>query len=134
MQASLTGHLVIASIHANSAVETILRLIDLQADPFLISSTLKLVMAQRLVLNYCKFCGSVGCPKCNYTKYYDRSTIAEVLKIDEKISSMIFKKSDINELKTYLENINFKTILDDGKQKVEQNQTSLDEVYKVACF
>ena len=46
----------------------------------------------------------------------------------------IFKKSDINELKTYLENINFKTILDDGKQKVEQNQTSLDEVYKVACF
>ena len=47
---------------------------------------------------------------------------------------MIFKKSDINELKTYLENINFKTILDDGKQKVEQNQTSLDEVYKVACF
>ena len=134
LQASLTGHLVIASIHANSAVETILRLIDLQADPFLISSTLKLVMAQRLVLNYCKFCGSVGCQKCNYTKYYDRSTIAEVLKIDEKISSMIFKKSDINELKTYLENINFKTILDDGKQKVEQNQTSLDEVYKVACF
>ena len=134
LQASLTGHLVIASIHANSAVETILRLIDLQADPFLISSTLKLVMAQRLVLNYCKFCGALGCAKCNYTKYYDRSTIAEVLKIDEKISSMIFKKSDINELKTYLENINFKTILDDGKQKVEQNQTSLDEVYKVACF
>ena len=63
-----------------------------------------------------------------------QNAIAEVLKIDEKISSMIFKKSDINELKTYLENINFKTILDDGKQKVEQNQTSLDEVYKVACF
>ena len=58
----------------------------------------------------------------------------EVLKIDEKISSMIFKKSDINELKTYLENINFKTILDDGKQKVEQKQTSLEEVYKVASF
>jgi general secretion pathway protein E len=134
LQASLTGHLVIASIHANSAVETILRLIDLQADPFLISSTLKLVMAQRLVLNYCKFCGSVGCQKCNYTKYYDRSTIAEILKVDETISSMIFKKSDINELKNYLARINFKTILDDGKQKVEQNQTSLEEVYKVASF
>jgi general secretion pathway protein E len=134
LQASLTGHLVIASIHANNAVETILRLIDLQADPFLISSTLKLVMAQRLVLNYCKFCGSIGCPKCNYTKYYDRSTIAEVLKVDETISSMIFKKSDINELKNYLVKIDFKTILDDGKQKVEQNQTSLEEVYKVASF
>ena len=134
LQASLTGHLVIASIHANNAVETILRLIDLQADPFLISSTLKLVMAQRLVLNYCKFCGALGCSKCNYTKYYDRSTIAEVLKIDEKISSMIFRKSDINELKNYLSKIDFKTILDDGKQKVELNQTSLEEVYKVASF
>ncbi len=134
LQASLTGHLVIASIHANSAVETILRLIDLQADPFLISSTLKLVMAQRLVLNYCKFCGAHGCKKCNYTKYYDRSTIAEILKVDEKISSMIFRKSDINELKNYLAKIDFKTILDDGKQKVEQNQTSLEEVYKVATF
>ncbi|MDD3055167.1 MAG: GspE/PulE family protein [Aliarcobacter sp.] len=134
LQASLTGHLVIASIHANNAVETILRLIDLQADPFLISSTLKLVMAQRLVLNYCNFCASQGCPKCNYTKYYDRTIISEILKIDEKISSMIFKKSDINELKDYLEKINFKTIIDDGKQKVKQNQTSLEEVYKVASF
>ena len=134
LQASLTGHLVIASIHANNAIETILRLIDLQADPFLISSTLKLVMAQRLVLNYCIFCASQGCQKCNYTKYYDRTIISEILKIDEKISSMIFKKSDINELKDYLEKINFKTIIDDGKQKVKQNQTSLEEVYKVASF
>ena len=134
LQASLTGHLVIASIHANNAVETILRLIDLQADPFLISSTLKLVMAQRLVLNYCTFCNSQGCQKCNYSKYYDRTIIAEILKIDEIISSMIFKKSDINELKDYLEKINFKTIIDDGKQKVEQKQTSLEEVYKVASF
>ncbi len=134
LQASLTGHLVIASIHANSAVETISRLIDLQADPFLISTTLKLIMAQRLVLNYCRFCRAIGCPKCNYTKYYDRTTIAEVLKIDEKISSMIFKKVDINEFKKYLLDINFKTILDDGKQKVEQKQTSMEEVYKVATF
>jgi general secretion pathway protein E len=134
LQASLTGHLVIASIHANSAVETISRLIDLQADPFLISTTLKLVMAQRLVLNYCVSCQAKGCIKCNYTKYYDRSSIAEILKVDEVISSMIFNKSDINELKTYLEKINFKTILDDGKQKVALNQTSLDEVYKVINY
>ncbi len=134
LQASLTGHLVIASIHSNSAVETITRLIDLQADPFLISTTLKLVMAQRLVLNYCKSCGAIGCEKCNYTKYYDRTIIAEILKIDEKISSMIFKKADINEFKKYLLEIDFKTILDDGKQKVEQKQTSIEEVYKVATF
>ena len=134
LQASLTGHWVIASIHANSAVETISRLIDLQADPFLIATTLKLVMAQRLVLNFCIYCQAKGCVKCNYTKYYDRSSIAEILKVDEIISSMIFKKSDINELKTYLEKINFRTMLDDGKQKVSLNQTSLDEVYKVISY
>jgi general secretion pathway protein E len=134
LQASLTGHLVIASIHANNAVETISRLVDLDADPFLISSTLKLIMAQRLVLNYCKFCEAKGCEKCNFTKYYDRSNIAEILRIDEKISSFIFKKSDINEIKDYLKTINFKTMLDDGKQKVAENITSLDEVYKVISY
>jgi general secretion pathway protein E len=134
LQASLTGHLVIASIHANNAVETISRLIDLQADPFLLSSTLKLVMAQRLVLNYCKYCDALGCEKCNFTKYYDRSCIAEILKINEKISSFIFKKSDMNEIKSYLSNINFRTILDDGRQKVDLNITSLDEVYKVTSY
>ncbi|MBU0924720.1 Flp pilus assembly complex ATPase component TadA, partial [bacterium] len=134
LQASLTGHLVIASIHANNALETISRLIDLQADPFLISSTLKLIMAQRLVLNYCKYCNVKGCEKCNFTKYYDRSCIAEVLKIDEKMSSFIFKKTQMNEIKDYLKTINFKTILDDGKQKVDLKITSLDEVYKVISF
>ncbi|MDZ7819406.1 MAG: GspE/PulE family protein [Aliarcobacter sp.] len=134
LQASLTGHLVIASIHANNAVETISRLIDLQADPFLISSTLKLIMAQRLVLNYCKYCGAIGCEKCNYTKYYDRSSIAEILKIDEKMSSFIFKKAEMNEIKDYLKTINFKTILDDGKQKVDLKITSLEEVYKVISY
>jgi len=134
LQASLTGHLVIASIHANNALETISRLIDLQADPFLISSTLKLIMAQRLVLNYCKYCHAKGCEKCNFTKYYDRSCIAEVLKIDEKMSSFIFKKMQMNEIKDYLKTINFKTILDDGKQKVDLKITSLDEIYKVVSF
>ena len=134
LQASLTGHLVIASIHANNAVETISRLIDLQADPFLISSTLKLIMAQRLVLNYCKYCGAIGCEKCNFTRYYDRSSIAEILKIDEKMSSFIFKKAEMNEIKDYLKTINFKTILDDGKKKVDLKITSLDEVYKVISY
>ena len=88
-------------------------------------------MAQRLVLNYCKNCDAKGCKKCNFTKYYDRSSIAEILKVDDEISSMIFKKSDINDIKKYLEKINFKTILEDGEGKVSQNITSIEEVYKV---
>jgi len=91
-------------------------------------------MAQRLVSNYCKFCAASGCKKCNFTKYYDRSSIAEILRVDEKISSFIFRKSDINEIKDYLKTINFKTMLDDGKQKVMEKITSLDEVYKVISY
>lgn len=131
LQASLTGHLVIASIHANSALETISRLIDLQADPFLISSSLKLILAQRLVLKYCTFCNNKGCIKCNFTKYYDRTTICEIIQIDEKISSLIFKKSSLEEFKDYLKTIEYKTLLDDGLNKVSLNITSKEEVYKV---
>lgn len=130
LQASLTGHLVLASIHANNSVETISRLIDLQADEFLISSTLKLIISQRLVLKYCKNCNQKGCEKCNYTSFFDRTNIAEVLKIDENISSMIFKKDSISNIKNYLKSIKFKTMLDDGKQKVLEKQTSIEEVYK----
>lgn len=131
LQASLTGHLVLASIHANSSLGTITRLLDLKADPFLIATSLKLVMAQRLVLNYCKCCDLKGCNLCNYTKYYDRSSIAEILKVDEKIANLIFKKSSKQEFKTYLESINFKTLKNDGEQKVKENITSFEEVLKV---
>lgn len=134
LQASLTGHLVLASIHANSAIEVINRVFDLDADPFLVSTTLRYVMAQRLVLSYCEKCASKGCEYCNFTKFHDRSCIAEILKIDENISSMIFKKEDINEIRKYLKKINFKTLLDNGKQKVQEGKTSIEEVYKVISY
>ncbi|WP_418185088.1 GspE/PulE family protein [Aliarcobacter vitoriensis] len=134
LQASLTGHLVLASIHSSNCLETITRLIDLKADPFLISTTLKAIMAQRLVLTYCKNCMASGCKKCNFTKFYDRSSIAEILKVDEKISSLIFQKASLNEFKEYLKTINFKTMLDDGKEKVDKKITNIDEVYKVVNF
>jgi general secretion pathway protein E len=131
LQASLTGHLVLASIHASNSLETITRLLDLKADPFLVSTCLKLVMAQRLVLNYCQNCKQKGCEICNFTMFQGRSSIAEILKIDSEISSLIFHKASKNEFLKYLKSIDFKTIKDDGDLKVEQNITSLDEVLKV---
>ena len=130
LQASLTGHLVIATIHANSAIETISRLIDLKADPYLLSSSLKYVISQRLVLKYCLNCSLNGCQNCNFTTFQGRTTISEVLKIDEEISSMIFKKKQIKLIKEYLKRVNFKTLLDDGKQKVQDNITSMQEVLR----
>lgn len=130
LQASLTGHLVIATIHANSSIETISRLVDLKADPYLLSVCLKYIISQRLVLKYCEYCKNQGCIKCNFTKFYGRTTISEILKIDERISSLIFKKEQISFIKEYLQSRSFKTLIDDGKLKVKDEITSLDEVYK----
>ncbi|WP_198305610.1 GspE/PulE family protein [Arcobacter vandammei] len=131
LQASLTGHLVLASIHASSSLETITRLLDLKADPFLIATSLKLVMAQRLVLNYCTKCDFKGCELCNFTKFYERSSIAEILKVDDEISSLIAQKSTKQEFEKYLKSINFKTLKDNGLEKVEEKITSIEEVLKV---
>ncbi|MCP4970280.1 MAG: type II/IV secretion system protein [Arcobacter sp.] len=133
LQASLTGHLVLASIHSNSSVETLSRLVDLQADTYLLSTTLKYVFSQRLVLLLCKNCKKKGCTVCNFTGFHNRSSICEVLKVDENISSMIFLKNDVKLIKEHLKNTNFVSILDDGKEKVKEGLTTFDELYKVVC-
>lgn len=128
LQASLTGHLVLASIHANSSLDTISRLIDLNADKYLLSTSLKYILSQRLVLNICKNCNAKGCITCNYSGFYGRSVLSEVLKIDDIIIKKIFNNENIND---YLKEIGYKSIFDDGKKKVENGITTLREVYKV---
>lgn len=131
MQASLTGHLVLASIHANDSLQTLSRLIDLKANKYLLATSLKYIISQRLVLNICSKCNKKGCEICNFTGFYNRSSIAEVLKIDENISSLIFNNKSYEEINKYLKSISFKSMLDDGKQKVKDKITSIEEVYKV---
>lgn len=131
LQASLTGHLVLASIHANNSIETLTRLIDLKADSYLLSTTLKYIISQRLVLNICKYCTKKGCKKCNFTGFFDRSSLCEVLEVDETISSMIIEKKQKKEISNYLENTNYISMLDDGKMKVDKGITTINEVYKV---
>ncbi|WP_320034784.1 ATPase, T2SS/T4P/T4SS family [Halarcobacter sp.] len=127
LQASLTGHLVFASIHANDTLETITRLKDLEANEYLLCSSLKYIYSQRLVLKICKECNNKGCKKCNFTGFYGRCTIAEILKVEKDIFSYILDNKDIE---TYLKKIDFKSMLDDGKEKVKENIITLDEVYK----
>lgn len=131
LQASLTGHLVFASVHANDSIETLFRLIDLKADKYLLATTLKYIISQRLVLNLCKECKGEGCKCCNYTSFYGRSCISEVLKIDSVLSSYILQNSSINEINKYLKTIDFKTMFDDGKAKVKENITTMQELYRV---
>lgn len=128
LQASLTGHLILASIHANNSVDTISRLVDLKADKYLLSTTLKYIVSQRLVLNICKECSNKGCEKCNFSGFYGRSSIAEVLKIDDTIIKKIFNYETLDE---YLKEKNYITIEEDGKLKVKNGITTLSEVYKI---
>ncbi|AXH13007.1 GspE/PulE family protein [Halarcobacter bivalviorum] len=130
LQASLTGHLVLASIHANSSIETISRLIDLKADKFLLVSTLRYIISQRLVLKLCT-CNEKGCEKCNFKGFLGRIGIAESLKINEKIKKYLMEDDFLIKIENYLKKLNFKRILDDGLKKVEEQKTTLKELYKV---
>jgi general secretion pathway protein E len=139
MQASLTGHLVIATLHTNSARETITRLLDLNAKPYLIASTLKIVLSQRLVRKLCESCKvedeisnyyiSQGCKHCNFTGYKDRTVVSEVLSIDSKIAAMISENKNIHEIKNYIDTLDFKTIQQNTMQLVKEGTTTLEEYY-----
>ena len=139
IQAALTGHLVIATLHTNDAIKTINRLLDLKAEPFLIASVLKLIVSQRLIRVLCENCKqenfmdgikvyeAKGCSKCNLTGYTNRTIVTESLEIDEKISQMISSKIDIHDISSYT---SYTTINDNSYKKVLEGITSLQEYYR----
>ncbi len=130
IQASLTGHLVLSTLHTNDSISTISRLIDLKAKPYLIASTLKAVIAQRLVLKLCSYC-TQGCSKCNYTKFDGRLSLFEFLEFDETLSSMVNKNIEKSEILEYVKNNGFKSLNDDAKEKIAKGLTTIEEVNKV---
>jgi general secretion pathway protein E len=143
MQAALTGHLVLATLHTNSAISTIDRLVDLEAEKFIISSTVKLILSQRLIKKLCPYCKQksstnigfekVGCNRCNLTGYYSRIIVNEVLEVDEKVSSMIQKGEDLNKLLESQKH-NFIKLFDDGLSKVENGDISYEDFIKHCSF
>jgi len=145
IQASLTGHLVLATLHTNDSISTINRLLDLEAEPFLVASTLKTIISQRLVLKLCEHCkvliskdenvyDNFGCVKCNLTGYKNREVISELFVMDETISSMICKQTDINKIITYCKTTGFKTLFENGMLKVKKGVVNKKEIYKVTKY
>lgn len=138
IQASLTGHLVIATLHTNDAIKTINRLLDLNAKPYLIASILRLIVSQKLIKVLCNNCKrkyildeieiykSVGCIKCNFSGYEGRSIVTEHLEIDDMIEKMINNNDDISKIALYA---NYKSIRDNIYSKVLDGTTSLEEYY-----
>ena len=141
IQASLTGHLVFATLHTNSAINTINRVLDLGGEPFLLSSTLKSIISQRLVRRLCDSCKTfeeetqsykeVGCEKCNYDGFKGREMLYEMIDIDEKISSMISQKNSSKEISKYLYQNKYIDIKEYSKQIIKKGLSTATEIFKV---
>lgn len=131
IQAALTGHLVFATLHTNDAPGAITRLIDMGLEPFLISSSIIGVIAQRLVRVLCKECKGKGCKACFNTGYKGRMGIYELMISDEEIRQLTTKKSSTDEIRKAALKAGMKTLHDDGLEKVKAGITSQEEVLRV---
>ncbi len=128
---SLTGHLVLSTLHTNSALEVIPRLIDMGIDPYLLSSTLRLVIAQRLVRKICIDCDGLGCSTCYGSGYRGRTVIAELLEIDSFVENLINQKLTLKNLTRTLQNRGFVNMFDHGLEKIDWGVVDRKEVIRV---
>ncbi|MBI1870027.1 MAG: type II/IV secretion system protein [Chlamydiae bacterium] len=153
-QSALTGHLVFSTLHTNDAAGAAVRLIEMGVEPFLVSSSVIGIVAQRLVRLTCEKCkkteslsqkvlqmyqleGSspmkgAGCRFCRHTGFKGRMGIFELLELNDNIRQLVSSKVAASEIKKKAIESGMKTMLQDGLEKVRQGKTSLDEVLRVA--
>jgi len=158
VNASLTGHLVFSTLHTNDAPSAITRLIDIGVKPFLVSSSVRGIMAQRLVRKICSKCvesyspterelrllgdlaGQVenvelkrgaGCPDCAYTGYSGRMGIYEIFVINDEVQHLIYEQVNSGELRQRARELGMRTLREDGLRKVVAGITTLEEVFRV---
>jgi general secretion pathway protein E len=140
IQASLTGHLVLATIHTNDAPSCVTRLIDMGVEPYLLSSSLLGALAQRLVRKLCGTCRRqdgegrwhpVGCPQCSGTGYKGRTGVYELMTVDENVQTLIHNRASEQELAAAARAAGLKSMREDGDRLVAQGLTSAEEVIRV---
>jgi general secretion pathway protein E len=138
-QASLTGHLLLSTVHTNDAVGTITRLIDMGLEDYLVAAVLKGVVAQRLVRCLCSSCRgpcgdyyrAIGCDTCAGTGYRGRTAIAELLAFDETFARLVVARAGVEELRDAALTGGMIDLQSDGIAKARAGITSLDEVQRV---
>ena len=140
IQASLTGHLVLATLHTNDAASAVTRLGDMGVEPFLLSSSLLGVLAQRLLRLLCPHCrrqGSdghwhpVGCAECGHSGYSGRSGIFELLQTDDTLRSLIHQRAAEADLRLAAQAQGMRLLRDDGQRLLASGQTSPEELLRV---
>lgn len=159
VQSALTGHLVLSTLHTNDCAGAIHRLLDMGIEPFKIAAALVGVVAQRLIRTVCQSCKTFsypsrelletihytgdhrrsfvrgeGCPKCHDTGFVGRTGIYEVMVVDRELRELIARSSGTDEIRDCYRRAGGRTLLDQGIRLAEREQTSLDEVMRVAYF
>ena len=155
IQSALTGHLVFATLHTNDAASAVTRLLDLGVENFLLSSTIRGILAQRLVRIICTSCRiadetipnyelgryrmnsdiprfkGTGCENCAFTGYYGRTGIYELLEINDEIRKLILKNTDSSTLENAARRQGMKSLFESGVEKIAAGITTLSEVLRV---
>ncbi len=131
IQASLTGHLVLATIHTNDAASAVTRLTDMGVEPFLLSSSLLGVLAQRLVRKLCTSCRGAGCPSCGQTGYQGRSGVFELLVANDAIRGQIHNRAAEADIRAAALAAGMTLMRDDGERLVQMGLTSREELLRV---
>ena len=139
VQASLTGHLVLATLHTNDAASAVTRLLDMGIEPFLLSSSLLGVMAQRLVRKLCPQCKvqdasgwhAVGCERCGHTGYHGRVGVYELLETTELIRAQIHNRASEAEIRGAAQKTGMKMMREDGERWLLDGTTTRAELVRV---
>ena len=158
IQASLTGHLVLSTLHTNDAPSSITRLVEMGVEPFLVASSVLGIIAQRLVRTVCRDCGrrytpeldelamigikpedlkgrqlmrAVGCPVCMETGYSGRAGIHEILRVTDAVRAELMKGSDATTIKKVAMSQGMRSLREDAAQKVLSGLTTVEEVLRV---
>ena len=144
VNASLTGHLLLSTFHANDAATAIPRLLDMNIEPFLLASTLNLIVAQRLVRKICDHCRysktvkavtvyqGKGCKACRQTGYMGRTAIFEIIQITPELQDLILKRPATQEIWRLARRQGTVSLYEDGIEKVKNGITTLAELQRVA--
>ncbi|MCL2793559.1 MAG: GspE/PulE family protein [Spirochaetaceae bacterium] len=159
LRSSLTGHLILSTLHTNDSISVISRLCDMGLEPYLIAAVLRCSVAQRLVRKLCVKCikqhkaswklaqlykkykiksdvmfVAAGCHECNHTGYKGRTIVAEIFEVDEEIERMISQQQSIAEIKKYANKNGMQLIACDALAKVSGGITSFEEVEREVLF
>src|SRR3569833_4102080 len=141
VQASLTGHLVLATLHTNDSAAAVTRLLDMGIEPFLLSSSLLGVVAQRLVRKLCPVCRryderdkqwhAVGCDKCGHTGYQGRVGVYELLLTTDEIRAQIHDRASEAEIRASGQRNGMRTMREDGERWLADGTTTQAELLRV---